>query len=374
MSSNHTSGVIPRVAIFEDSAGAPGTLFATLINPATVAANAINTFNAPPNTILDPNTVYWLVVSNPGDALGQGFYVKVVSGNTLDGAAAMGWSMGNVVTKADIRSPTWSSQSFRFLFAVRGTVVAGGANAAPTAADNTVETVQDTAYTFTAEDFGFEDADAADTLASVKIATLPAVGALALDGTAVMADEVISKIDIDEGDLTFTPVPGATGDAHANFTFKVNDGTVDSANAYTMTINVTAVSCGMPSFGDRRNRWSGTVTVGTVTSGSSTLGHGFNSDTSQGELAATGFVIGRNDYTVDAALVYSGSANAGDLAFSLTGDHDNNLTTAERAALRLHVCDSTAIYDFSTADLSTGSAGYTWAETTGPPRPPARCT
>ena len=225
-----------------------------------------------------------------------------------------------------------------------------------------METVQDTAYTFTADEFGFADADAADTLASVKIATLPAVGALALDGTAVMADEVISKVDIDEGDLTFTPVPGATGDAHANFTFKVNDGRDDSANAYTMTINVTAVSCGMPSFGDRRNRWSGTVTVGTVTSGSSTLGHGFNSDTSQGELAATGFVIGRNDYTVDAALVYSGSANAGDLAFSLTGDHDNNLTTAEKAALRLHVCDSTAIYDFSTADLSTGTAGYTWAE------------
>ena len=363
VSSNHTSGVTPRVEIFEDSAGAPGTPFATLINPATVAADAINTFNAQSNTILDPNTVYWLVVSNPGDATGQGFFVKVASGNTLDGPAAMGWSMGNVVFKADIRSPAWSiHDTVRLLFAVRGTVVAGGANAAPTAADNTVETVQDTAYTFTADDFSFADADAADTLASVKIATLPAVGALALDGTAVMADKVISKVDIDEGDLTFTPVPGATGDAHANFTFKVNDGRDDSANAYTMTIDVTAVSCGMPSFGDRRNRWSGTVTVGTVTSGSSTLGHGFNSDTSQGELAATGFVIGRNDYTVDAALVYSGSANAGDLAFSLTGDHDNNLTTAERAALRLHVCDSTAIYDFSTADLSTGSAGYTWAE------------
>ena len=109
VSSNHTSGVTPRVEIFEDSAGAPGTPFATLINPATIAANAISTFNAPPNTILDPNTVYWLVVSNPGDATGQGFFVKVVSGNTLDGAAAMGWSMGNVALKADIRSPTWSS-------------------------------------------------------------------------------------------------------------------------------------------------------------------------------------------------------------------------------------------------------------------------
>ena len=237
---NHTSGVTPRVEIFEDSAGAPGTPFATLINPATIAANAISTFNAQPNTILDPNTVYWLGVSNPDDAAGQGFFVQIAPSNMLDGAAAMGWSMGNGAVKADIRSPTWTNDTLRFLFAVRGTVVAGGANAAPTAADNTVETAQDTAYTFTAEDFGFADADAADTLASVKIATLPAVGTLALDGTAVMADEVISKVDIDEGDLTFTPVAGATGDAHANFTFKVNDGRDDSANAYTMSITVNA--------------------------------------------------------------------------------------------------------------------------------------
>ena len=226
VSDNHTSGVTPRVAIFEDSAGAPGTLFATLINPATVTAGAINTFNAPPNTILDPNTVYWLVVSNPGDAAGQGFFVKVVFSNTLDGATAMGWSMGNNVWKADIRSPTWSSHSFRLLFAVKGTVVAGGANAAPTAADNTVAAAQDGVYTFTADDFGFADEDADDTLASVKIATLPAAGTLALDGTAVMADKVISRshrrgdltFTSTTGDLTFTPVAGATGDPYTSFT------------------------------------------------------------------------------------------------------------------------------------------------------------
>ena len=33
---------------------------------------------------------------------------------------------------------------------------------------------------------------------------------------------------------------GASGDPYATFTFKVNDGTVDSADAYTMTIDVTS--------------------------------------------------------------------------------------------------------------------------------------
>ena len=61
------------------------------------------------------------------------------------------------------------------------------ANTAPTAANNTVTTAEDRPYTFTAVDFGFMDADAGATLASVKIVTVPAAGTLALDGTAVVA-------------------------------------------------------------------------------------------------------------------------------------------------------------------------------------------
>ena len=111
-------------------------------------------------------------------------------------------------------------------------------NTPPTAADNTVTTVQDTAYTFAAEDFGFTDADTTnDMLASVRIESLPALGTLALNGTAVSLNDVIPSADI--AGLTFTPVAGATGDGYATFTFKVNDGTDFSAVANTMTIDVT---------------------------------------------------------------------------------------------------------------------------------------
>ena len=97
-----------------------------------------------------------------------------------------------------------------------------------------------TAYTFEADDFGFADTDTGDTLASVKIVTLPAVGTLALDGTAVTLNQVVTKAQIDGDMLTFTPVAGASGTGYATFTFKVNDGTDDSASAYTMTIDVAA--------------------------------------------------------------------------------------------------------------------------------------
>ena len=114
------------------------------------------------------------------------------------------------------------------------------ANTAPTAANNTVTTGVGAAYTFEADDFGFADTDAGAALASVKIVTVPGAGTLALDGTAVMAADVVTKAQIDGDMLTFTPVAGASGTGYASFTFKVNDGTDDSTSAYTMTIDVAA--------------------------------------------------------------------------------------------------------------------------------------
>ena len=110
----------PRVQIVRNSAGdQPGTLHATLINPATVDDNAANTFNAPSNTTLTANTVYWLVVSNAAADNGGGFRVKTGSA-TADTGAAMGWSIGTALWTLDIRT-AWSDSSVLVIFAVKGT-------------------------------------------------------------------------------------------------------------------------------------------------------------------------------------------------------------------------------------------------------------
>ena len=119
------------------------------------------------------------------------------------------------------------------------TYTASSANTAPTAANNTVTTGEDRAYTFTAADFGFMDADAGDTLASVKIVTVPAAGSWRSTARRSLTDAVVTKAQIDGGMLTFTPARDAHGDPYTTFTFTVNDGTDDSASAYTMTIDVT---------------------------------------------------------------------------------------------------------------------------------------
>ena len=237
--------------------------------------------------------------------------------------------------------------------------VAPGIEIAPTGADNTVRIGSDTAYAFEAEDFGFADTNPADTLASVRIESLPSAGELELNGTAVSLNSVVTGTQIDGDMFTFTPAPGAIGDAYASFMFKVNDGTDFSADANTMTINVIDLSCGMPGFGGRRGHWSAEVTVGGYEDRGNVLYYGFDEGFTIGGLAPKVFSIGSNSYTINSVFVETDVNNEGVLLLSLTS---SNLTSAEAAALKLHVCDS-AGFDFAGPEVTHTDSNhvYGWA-------------
>ncbi len=115
-------------------------------------------------------------------------------------------------------------------------------NTAPTGQDKATTMDEDGVYIFAASDFGFSDSDPGDSLASVRIVTTPAVGELELHGAAVSAGDAVDISDIDDGGLGFRPVPDANGSPNASFTFRVNDGSEDSAEANAMTMNVTPVN------------------------------------------------------------------------------------------------------------------------------------
>ncbi|MCB0969416.1 MAG: cadherin-like domain-containing protein, partial [Ilumatobacter sp.] len=110
---------------------------------------------------------------------------------------------------------------------------------APTGADNTITTDEDTGHTFSASEFGFADADG-DTFAAVRIDSLPSDGSLELNGTAVVAGDEIDAADI--GQLVFTPGADENGTGYTSFTFSVKDssGSFD-ATSRTITFDVTAV-------------------------------------------------------------------------------------------------------------------------------------
>ncbi|HBL43668.1 MAG TPA: hypothetical protein DDZ90_09780, partial [Planctomycetaceae bacterium] len=55
-------------------------------------------------------------------------------------------------------------------------------------------------------------------------------------------NQIISRADIDAGNLTFSPVTNANGTAYDSFGFVVSDGILESPSASTMTIDVTSVN------------------------------------------------------------------------------------------------------------------------------------
>ena len=253
-------------------------------------------------------------------------------------------------------------------------------NNAPTAADNTVTTNEDTAYTFDAADFNFSDVDSGDTLASVKITGLETAGALQLSGADVTQDQVITAANIDGDNLTFTPAANAHGDPYASFQFSVNDGKDDSAASHTMTIDVTAVNDAptvADAIGARTVAIGSNLSVALETDGSEV----FNDDdgdtltysaTSATETAATvtvdndantitltGVAAGTSEITVTAADGNGGSVTD-TFTLTVTSDpgptnnpptaSDNTVTTDEDTAYTFDAAD------FNFSDIDTGDA------------------
>ena len=123
-----------------------------------------------------------------------------------------------------------------------GTVQASGTiNAAPTGSDGTYAMEEDTDYVFKVADFGFTDPNAGDVLVSVKVVTPPAAGFLLLNNAVQYAGAELLSSDIDAGRVVFKTLPNAHGQPYSSFSYKMSDGTAETALA-TISINITPVN------------------------------------------------------------------------------------------------------------------------------------
>jgi hypothetical protein len=111
----------------------------------------------------------------------------------------------------------------------------GPTNAAPTVSDISATTAEDNVITFSAADFdaGFSDTDG-DTLASIKITSLPTNGTLELSGAAVSVGQEILRADL--GSLTYTPNVNYTGSD--SFGYNGSDGAAYAATGANVNITV----------------------------------------------------------------------------------------------------------------------------------------
>lgn len=129
---------------------------------------------------------------------------------------------------------------------VNGGGASAGQNEAPEGENTRVALLEDGSHLFSADDFGFSDADG-DELSAVIITALPARGRLELNGALVTAGTRISAADL--GNLSWTPPDNANGKNIASLSFKVvddggtaNGGQNTSEDAKTITFNVQAVN------------------------------------------------------------------------------------------------------------------------------------
>ena len=252
------------------------------------------------------------------------------------------------------------------------TITIHGAEDAPTSTNATIAVTEDTEYTLHVSDFGsYHDVDG-DSLASIRIDSLPTNGILYLDGTVVTANTIISITDIDANKLTFDPTPNS--DTGSSFKFSVNDGIAWSDTSYTTDVVITAVA-DTPTVSILG---TGVVSQTIDISNASTIGNGFtvtalNADGTQGTISHntdsghSGFGVVGATSGDDTEIGYlNGKSEALDVKF------DNAVTSISVSIAYLNQTETYGVHfylngqDVGTMTHTGGSDGIDAARTLSP--------
>ena len=157
------SSVVPGVtgviaAVKADDSGAPGTLVANLVNPASLTVDAFNAFTASAGTTLAANTTYWVVMNEERSSSSDRarFFTTVDDDEDI---ALTGWSIGDGRRWKDNPSDaSWGTSSSSNLIIVKGTVTGGTTNNAATGAP-TITGTPEVGELLTADISNIGDAD-----------------------------------------------------------------------------------------------------------------------------------------------------------------------------------------------------------------------
>ena len=244
------------------------------------------------------------------------------------------------------------------------TITVTGINDVPEAADKTVTTNEDTAYVFSASDFGYTDADDDDALVSVKITGLEDAGALQYNNGSAWVDvtlnQVITATDIAANKLRFNPAANENGSSYTSFDFTVNDGDADSASANTITVNVTAVN-DAPVADDETNSVNEDATL-TVTDGSSDVLHG-DTDVDSGDTLTVTTYSHTSATNQSGGSASSANGNSGTAGTNAVVGYYGTLTLAADGTYT-YAADQSAADDLDASDTATDVFTYTLSDGT----------
>lgn len=227
-------------------------------------------------------------------------------------------------------------------------------NAPPTSADQTKTTAEDTPIALLPGDFAFSDTDPADTLANVRIDTLPSAGLLSLSGTPVTAGQIIPAAQL--GNLSWAPPAQQSGNNLASFNFSVQDSSGGfQASPNRITFNVTPVPDAPIAVNDVNSitEDSSTAATGDLTPGTATQ----DRDDDPGETA-TLQVVG-----VQAGA--TGTTLAGNVGSPLTGTYGTLTVNADGSYSYALNNSLPAVQTLGSGQTLTDTFSYTINDTTG---------
>ena len=225
--------------IWSASSGRPNTRLGTLTVPDSIVAG-VNTFTTV-GIDLAAHTTYFVVVDVTTEGSAQAW--RTHPSKAENNRKAPGWTISDFLhLRAANNSTGWSISVNPGQMRISG-VARNATNIPPVSGNPKLTTLEDTEYTYALRHFPLYDADAGDTLGYVRIVTLPASdkGTLTLNGANVSAGDSVSPADLAAGHLKYIPPANAHGSNYASFTFKVSDGTDESAT-YTVTMSITPMN------------------------------------------------------------------------------------------------------------------------------------
>ena len=347
-----TATQTPTVSLVNDDPTIALNTTSTLTEGSVSAGDTVHTFNIADEETADGSLTLTLDDDTYYDVVNNGDGTATV---TLNATGVAYLNAGNslpeyTVTVTDGGSLTATATQTPTISLV---------NDAPTAANNTVTTNEDTDHTFTASEFGFADEDSGDSLDHVTIVTLPSNGTLLLNGSAVSAGDDIPAGSISS--LVFRPVANANGSSYDSFTFTVNDGEADSSSTYTMTIDVTAVN-DAPVADNETGAVNEDATL-TVADGTTDLLYG-DSDVDRSDTLTITTYSHSSATAVGGASASSGNGNSGTAGTDSVVGYYGTLTLAADGTYT-YVADQSIADALDGSDTATDVFTYTVSDGNG---------
>ena len=120
------NGFLVRI-VPNSTAGLPdesdATRIITLTNPASITANAANTFTAPADTTLAASTTYYVVISGSNGTEGPAFTLGNTDSDSEDSGEAEGWSIENNRRWRSSSTDSWSTADTSLRIRVNGATI-----------------------------------------------------------------------------------------------------------------------------------------------------------------------------------------------------------------------------------------------------------